>query len=196
MYGTMCLKWYVIVCKRHVSIRFVWRNRIYTYVVTSGEHCTSHPCCSSVCTTFRDFTTEKCVSVMRRDYGLDKVILNEILNLTYYSRMLLPHVSWQMCVQNFWTFALTNLFLLPSVIHVSYCLNVRTRARVQVTTWSFLEATELLPVTLRCTFSDCLCAVETKQLLATCRKVNEHCLLRHTAMSIVEDVKTLMWHVY
>jgi hypothetical protein len=189
----------ILACKWHLSIRFVWSNRIYTYVVTSGVHCTSHPCYSSVCTMFRDFSVEKCVWVIHRGYGLDKLILNQNLNLTCYSGVLLPHISWQICVLNFWTFALTNLFLLPSVIYISRCLSVRTGARRQlfccrnlkVTIWSILQATELLPVTLRCTFSDCLCALETKQLLPTCRKVHEHCSLRHTAMSVVEKRRNI-----
>jgi hypothetical protein len=201
------INWCIIACNQHVSIRFAWRNRIYTYVVTTDHivttrlHCTSHPCCSSLCPILCDSTAEKWMCEI--GYRLDKVILNQILNLICNSGVLLPHIYWQICVLNVWTFALTNLFLLPCVIQVNHCLSLRTRegrqlfcCRIsQVTTWPILEATELLLVTLRWTFAACLCALETKQLLATCRKVHEHCAFRRTAVSIVEDVETLIWEV-
>ena len=41
----------------------------------------------------------------------------------------------------------------------------------------------------------CPCALATKQLLASYSKVHRPCVLRHTAMSIVEDVEKLIWDV-
>jgi hypothetical protein len=36
---------------------------------------------------------------------------------------------------------------------------------------------------------------QLKKLLASCSKVHKPCILRHTAMSIVEDVEKLIWEV-
>jgi hypothetical protein len=41
----------------------------------------------------------------------------------------------------------------------------------------------------------CPRALATKQLLAICSKVHKPCILRHTAMSVVEDVQKLIWEV-
>jgi hypothetical protein len=54
----------------------------------------------------------------------------------------------------------------------------------------------MLPTTIgRTCFSLYTRALATKQLLASCSKVHKPCVLRHMAMSIVEDVDKLIWEV-